>query len=86
MECDTWSGGLVGTLGTSIIFVLATYGSVSTGWECLGTINFEQLLNIVSLVFKIQCDVLIQSVSWNCKAAKLVHPILDLAPNTNNEV
>ena len=55
---DTWSGGMIGTLGSNIMFALVTRGSVSTGWECLGTLNFEQLLNIFSIVFKIQCDVL----------------------------
>ena len=55
---DTWSGGLVGTLETSIMFVFVTSGLVSAGWECLGTINFVQLLNILSLLFTIQYDVL----------------------------
>ena len=51
---DTWLGELAGTLGTNIMFVLVTQQSLSARWACLGIINFEQLLNILSLVFKIQ--------------------------------
>ena len=67
-----WFGGLVGMLGTNMIFVFVTRGSMRVGWECLRNTNFVKLLNIISLIFKTQCDVFL-----GCFHVNLTHTGLE---------